>query len=326
MSLSLQERRQHRRWQTSKVIETPTHHSKFGTLAIICAVFFVIILICFLAYNYVFVSAKWQQNSEKNILIVPSNIDGFKGDILFAHISPNTNKIEVRKLNSAIQIPVIGGYGNYPLQSIFPLLFLDKKSPEFMRAAYIFGLKNAIDEVWTSRNPQVFDSQTTVTKIAELLLQYQIQSQWTLRDRINLYNFVRTLRSNQINSLNVTDFEQWQKSQDTLAFTHPTQDCEISVINMTNITGIGNRVTNVIEKSGYTVLRLTDEIPVRDHSLIIASPEAVTKQCSETLLHLQYLFPDNIPIQQDAQTMNKFRSQIVLLIGNDTAQKIQALQ
>src|SRR5579859_4708194 len=104
-----------------------------------------------------FFHLNFTQEPTQNFLFVPRLIDGYKGQILLAHLSPKEHKVDLVFFKPELKSEVIGGYGDYQLQSLWPLLNIDHKDTHFLSAAGTYFLQNVIDEVIpTQRVPQSF--------------------------------------------------------------------------------------------------------------------------------------------------------------------------
>src|SRR5579859_6829302 len=192
-----------------------------------------------------FFHLNFDQEITQNFLFVPRLMDGYKGKILFAHLSPKEHKLDLVFLNSELESEVIGGYGNYQLKSLWPLLNIDHKDSYFLSAAGTFFLQNIVDQVIPTQHvPQNFSDLQTLFR-------------QNIFKQLILYRFLSSLSPQQVSTYQVDTFTDWQKIQEKLHYPQPDTQCSIAVINTTTTTGLGNTVANIIEKSGYPVIRVT---------------------------------------------------------------------
>jgi hypothetical protein len=252
----------------------------------------------------------------QNILFVPSSVEGGKNVILLAHLSPGNSKVEMAVFPPDLPVNTLGGYGSYPLQSLFPLLALDDKSPAFMRAAYSHALQLPIDEV-ISFHPQMVPTPDTIWW---QLLTYKMAGQMNFIERLRAYRFVQNNGPSELEKLQITDEKNWQKMSSKFRLPAVNSDCGVAVLNTTNVAGTGSIVTTVLENSGVPVIRLSDTPDQLSQTKILVNQ--ALPFCQEVVTHLGNLFPFETRVELDPKTMNTYRAQIVILIGQDFAQEV----
>lgn len=265
---------------------------------------------------FLFIWGELQQTSHldlsQNILFVQPNLDGTKGDIILAHISPKDSKIEVAIFPPEMSVELLGGYGNYPLRSVYPLLKLDKKSPNFIKAAYTYSLNLPIDEV-------VLADQPSPDTMWWQLLTYKFHSQMSFTQRLSVYRFVQNIGSHQVTVHPLQNASEWQSFTRQFRFNSISPDCAVAVINTTEVAGAGSTVTRVLENSGIPVIRLSDapdQIPQTQLLVLKAEPF-----CQEVTEHLGAVFPFATHLTINAKAMSSYRANLVILIGEDFGQE-----
>jgi len=247
----------------------------------------------------------FSQEQSQNFLFVPRLIDGYKGQILFAHLSPKEHKADLVFFNPELESEVIGGYGNYQLKSLWPLLNIDHKDAYFLSTASTYFLQNLVDEIIPTQHvPQNFSN-------------LQKFFRGNIFKQPLLYRFLTSLSSQEVSTYQVNTLEDWQKIQDKLHYLQADTQCSIAVVNTTTIPGLGNNAANIIEKSGYPVIRVTT-IPQEssNSALLVANSLSV---CSEVANHLRSLVPFLITPSNQSDLMEKYRANIILILGNDLA-------
>ena len=260
----------------------------------------------------------WKNFSEKNIVVVPKSIDGFKGNIVLAHISPSSHKIETFSFPADTMIDVANGYGIYPLPSVYPMLLLDKESPEFVRSLLSLSLQVPIDEVWVSTIPSDVHTTTDFKNIAQLIVKSRIQTPLVGLDKIWFYFFVQG-NSGQLVTHQVKDMTQWVtlKNGTSLA-TLPAIDreCSVAVFNVSEEAGVGSKVGIFLESNGYTIIRVTDQPQAQETSDIITTSD---EKCVRVVSHLRHILPGNpLPILH-SNVMNDYRANVAIRIGKDVS-------
>jgi hypothetical protein len=287
--------------------------------------FLLLIVIGSIGVAFLFLRPSSSQKKVKNILIVPSTIDGFSGQIILAQHDPQAEQLKLIFFNADIPLSLIGGYGQYPLRSVYPLLHLDKRSDSYMLAAYSVGLNMVVDEVWTSANPQLFAGSDTKKILQQELLNFQINAPMSVKDRLTMYQSLSQLRADKIEKSEVNSLAEWEKQSEQFKFPNFTAECSIAVINMTGQRSLGPQVSKVLEKSGLLVIRVSD---TADPSLVHVQSSVLTNstdpRCQETADHLQKVVPIPVQIQYDKDTLKKYRANLVVILGPEVGELLQS--
>jgi hypothetical protein len=304
--------------ENARATSKPTQNSS-GLFRLFICVIFLLLIGGFLAF-FAFFRRSWDGKTDRNIVFVPEVIDGFKGKIIFTHISPQNHTIDVALLNPELSLQVLGGYGEYPLRSLYPFLKLEKKSPAFIQAAYSFGLTKIVDEVATSKEMKVFTDTKDLQFLFKELLQLHVQSGLSVTDRVWLYRFYLGLRPDQVKIYEVNSFEEWEKVSGNIRFPAEAKDCAVSVINTTATSGVGSALGRVLEKSGYVVIRVSDVDKPQDKTMILT--DDTVGSCQTVIQHLQRTLPYPAQVSINADVYQQYRSNIVILVGKDVADAI----
>lgn len=263
------------------------------------------------AYYTFFLPTVWSDSTAKNIVIVPNSIDVSTDSILYASISYKTDKVTLNSLPATDTVQVPGGYGTYPLKSVFPLLGLDHKSHQTVVATYSFLIGVPIDEVWVTGDASVLSPQQTTSQFAQAVLLNKMGTGLGLKDRFQLYQFIREQDPDVQVFASLSDWQAKQSSR----FAGQLKDCRVALVNTTSTAGLGRRVSTVLDRSGVVVVRLTDSLPQKPKSVLTIQPGQ--PDCIALADHLKQLFPDEIEILQDPNIMERARSEAEVVIGQD---------
>lgn len=261
-------------------------------------------------YSFI-LQTKWNEGTTKNIVIIPKTIDVSTDVILFTSISYKEDLMTFNSLpaNDAVQVP--GGYGEYPLKSVFPLLGLDKKSDQTVIATYSNLLGMPINEVWVTDDERIFRPESTISELAHVIVTGKLNNPLGLKERVKLYRFMNDKLPKRVD---YPSLEAWQMKQAS-RYVGALKDCRIAIVNTTPVAGLGRKVSQVLERSGMTVVRLTDASPTVDKSSLTIQTDI--QACKELADHLKQLFPDHIEVKEDAQTLSRSRSEAEVILGKD---------
>jgi hypothetical protein len=281
---------------------------------------FVLLAIPFFLSFFAFFRRTWDGKREQNIVIVPNIKDGPEAPILFLHVVPDQQEIRIVRLPANAEVKVLGGYGNYPLRSVWGLMRLEKKPERFYPAAFSYALKEAVDQVWVSDKKEIFAEGSKPNTIFDNLVFYEVHAPLTWTDRLWLANFARGLRPDQLKVTEVRDLQEWEKAQSQLQFPSQARDCSLSVVNTTQVSGVGNISATTLEKSGLSVIRVTDIDQSTDHTVLALQQEL--PECASVLEHIGHLFPFPIKTEIRTDILSQYRSNIVLFVGKDFSNEI----
>lgn len=267
--------------------------------------------VLFASYYSWFMKTVWNEGTTKNIVIIPKTIDVETDKILFASISYKEDRMSLNSLpaNDTVQVP--GGYGGYPLKSVFPLLGLDQKSDQTVVATYTHLLGIPINEVWVTDDEAIFNVGANTKDLAQTILLGKLSNPLGLKERVKLYQF---MNDKQPQRVDYNSLEDWQAKQ-AVRYVGTMKDCRIAVLNTTTVAGLGSKVAQVLERSGMTVVRLTDASPTAEKSQLTIQPGVPA--CQELAAHLRQLFPDQIEVIHDTNIMNRSRSEAEVVLGQD---------
>lgn len=273
--------------------------------------------------------ASWNQNSAKNIVIVPATIEFSTKHILFASISYAEAKASLNLIPAELPVEVPGGYGQYPLRSVYPLLGLDQQPPSTVVATYSHILGLPIDEVWVVHQPTLLDQATLaaastdgavsrqfVAQLATAIRWQQLQTPLRLKERWQLAQF---LQDRPLRVVAVTDLAQWQQQQ-AQRYLGRFKNCRVAIVNAAQVRGLGSRVSAILERTGATVVRLTDAESVVSSQITVLPAQL---ECQSLIQHLQHLFPQPVPVTTAPDLVTRSRSELEVILGTDLGQFVQ---
>ena len=271
------------------------------------------ILICLSLMGWWFFHRSWRENQINNILIVYPNLDGHVNEILFAHVSPQDSRVTVVTLPAELPVTLIGGYGKYPLRSVFPLLALDHQNDQFIRSVYSLALGTIIDQVWVVPSQQASKTMSFRERVDQALT-YQLSTPLSFQDRVWLSRFVHGLRPDQLTEVRVTDDATWRKAAENIHYPAEARDCSVAIVNTTSAAGLGSQVAGVVKQSGFAVIRLADApTPLQKSKVVLPS----STSCREVSSHLKQLFPWSVAVEFDEQIFQRERANVVVYLGTD---------
>lgn len=247
----------------------------------------------------------------KNILFISPEIDSSKSKIYLAYFFPNTNEITLSMIESA-PVSVLGGYGDYELNKVYPLLEIEKKKPDFRLSAMSWGTETIVDQI------------IEIDDEAELKTKKQLQQQlWqgAINRIVNPSQAVELLKaffftkSIPVEQLAINQEPTLVKELNVLNNVILYEDCLVAVVNTTEEVGLASKISTIIEKNGAVVIRITDQNSPYQLSTFSFDPD--NNSCQSLSERLRVLFPGQIIKQHQAQLQHEYRADLIIFIGKD---------
>jgi len=301
-----------KRSQANKIYPAWELIKKISTLLSILIILIVLILGCiWLAGSQLFTL-----DNNKYILFASSKIDSSKAKIYLAYFLPSEQKILIFPLQSQL-VGVIGGYGEYQLSAVYPLLKMEKKDNRFQSAAMSWGVGVVIDEVSELSLALDLESKNHLQKqLIKMVIDNFVHSK-SLVESLQLFFFTRSVPAEQVR------IETRPVSIDQLAtFTVSMiyEDCLVAVVNTTNKVGLAAEMSKILEKSGVVVVRVTDQSSPYQLSNISYAVDNLA--CQVLADRAVSLFPNQVVKQDSPQLRQEYRADLVILIGEDLAKRM----
>lgn len=116
----------------------------------------------------------------------------------------------------------------------------------------------------------------------------------------------------------------------SLVLSQDSQACSLGVLNATIIPGLASQTSAILEQAGFLILRISnaDRDEYVDNKL--AATQLVVKQnssdnCKEIQDRLLNWLPKSATQINDEQLLNRYRNDLILLLGEDMALELSAL-
>jgi hypothetical protein len=256
----------------------------------------------------------WQADLEQHIVIVPKNIDVSSNVILFLHYRSSTQELSLTSLPAAEEVRVAGGYGRYPLKSVYPLLMLDKKKPSLVRATYSYALRVPVDQVWVSSDPKIFTA-GSAAELSQDFLSGKIEAALSIKDRWKLSQIFRV--QGKRSKSEYATLLRWHEDKEE-HYAANFNDCRVGILNTTSVPGLGGRLEDMFKNTGAIVVRVSADTNPEKTSKVLIQPG--NPACQALLTHLPAMLPATVQVQEDPQVFTRGRSELELVVGEDLAQ------
>jgi hypothetical protein len=291
------------RRKTARSQSKPTHFLK-KIVSFFIGVITIIVILLLVGFGLLIIFKPNVSNS--NILLIPDKKSGGEGQIILAEIYENPPSVNIIGLKTDLKEKIIGGYGEYPLQSVLGILEIDKKSRGFIQAAYSHFLKKGIDEVHTYKAEAPFPQNKT--DLLKLLL-------------LDKDTFVTGLQVKDISDENITyrqfdSMEQWNEYLSGQLTRKIAEDCTVAVINSTDQPGLATDFSEILENSGVEVVRSTNNLWGEEQSILYSDQE---ETCLGVKKRVKSISPIELVENVDTEITAQYRAHVVLFIGKELA-------
>lgn len=259
-------------------------------------------------------------NSTEVIVLVPASSDESTNQIILAQFDPQAGKITAGMIQPESATRVIGGYGEYPIRALYPLLAMENKSEQYQRAAHSWALSVLVDQV-VPTSESLSTQPLLLKKYLVAELKQQLRHSWhrpaRFQEWLALYFFVKD-----------TPAEKFHWSTQKLVvgelgktFTSSRHSsCPMAIVNTTPTSGIASRLTQLVEARGSSVVRVTDTGEKHEKSSIVINQE--NPECGIVAKQLLSAFPAKIEIIPNEALLAEHRAEAVVLLGLDVAEEI----
>ncbi|MDO5561643.1 MAG: hypothetical protein Q4G02_02620 [bacterium] len=214
---------------------------------VLCYLMIVLCLKFFLPQFFAF-------SAERNILLIGGAPEEKAKNIYILRLSPANETVKVFTLDSQTLVPVSGGYGDYPLGFVAPLLQLEASNTQELVAVYNFALKQAIDEVYFLPSLHEPLDETAVVRDFWSLIKRELSLTTNVRRQLwEIFFYLQRETSFTKGKLAIAG--DAGVTAQFLAKEKITQ-CPAVLINTTNINGLAAKASQMAEMNGVVVVNL----------------------------------------------------------------------
>ncbi len=301
----------------SEKIKRTSDEKRYAIALFFKRVFFVFLsAIALIATLYLFVlpSILIGELEPKNILIVSNKLDVVSKNIYFAHISEKESKHTLVSIPAHQTVVVPGGYGEYPLQSVYQLLLIDKKDSQFIISVFSELLGIPIDEVITIDEPlgEITESQLPGFFMRNVVNNIRVLNIDKLKSRLKLHYLSKNFSLTSLEKLE--DFQQTSKQLATISG-DLYQYCSVAVVNATGENGVAKQTGNIIESGGALVVRYDDLPSQQEKTKIYFGLDPI--DCSQLARSISGIFrykPEILPLEE-LENAQQYRAKVIVVIG-----------
>lgn len=273
-------------------------------------VLFLFSITFFMIYRSI-LSIALDERSTQTIVLVPDDLDDSDTQVVFAFLAEEQRDSFIAILPVSTEVAVPGGYGNYRLSAVYPLLELEKKDAQFMRASFSRGLGRTVDTVY-GVSELVDEDELESGELFSLILKTALKEKRVPTELIRLWHFVKNdIPVVKLNALSELSGLVAEKKAAVIA---EAQECPIGVLNASLQSGTASLLSTLFEQSGLITIR-TSSYPELEPTTKIYISENNT--CAPVLETVKKAFVQLPQIEVNQAMVTQYRAPIVIIIGED---------
>ncbi|MFH2022590.1 MAG: LytR C-terminal domain-containing protein [Patescibacteria group bacterium] len=264
-----------------------------------------------------------QNKSQVSTLVFPLITNQSQANLLIVQAGHNLESTRVWVIDGALDVKVPGGYGQYQLGAVWPLLELDAKDEAYQRAVLSFVLRQPIAQVLPIKTQGDLIGWPLLLEVLKVGLtdpSYSSYERWLL---LKTSLILRANLPTQITKINHLDELMTTVRSDPPAFANWADECGIAVMNATELGGLANQYGQILESNGAYVVRVDDAGQTLEKSFVILDTRHFDT-CLPVSHLLSQLLPMKIDITRASDVYQTYRTPVVVLLGQDVEKFLEA--
>ncbi|HEX9817313.1 MAG TPA: LytR C-terminal domain-containing protein [Patescibacteria group bacterium] len=224
--------------------------------------------------------------------------------------------IDVYPIPSDLLIEVLGGYGNYRFQAVYPLLVLEGKDEAFIRSTLSLSTGVLLDELWPVNVKQLrLESPNQFTSFLVQNFWHNQHISWFTKLAVlalALAQQTELIVQPSLSALPISTWRQANLADDGLS-------CTVALVNTTSLNGLAGRIDNLLKSQNFRVVRTTSDDTLVARTVVISGTD-FSDTCQQVLTKITHLVPGGVERQSDDQQTQLYRADLVVKLGEDLVQ------
>ncbi|PIY80215.1 MAG: hypothetical protein COY80_03925 [Candidatus Pacebacteria bacterium CG_4_10_14_0_8_um_filter_42_14] len=260
--------------------------------------------------------SKLLSGTDELYILTSEEIPENTSTLYIAYTGSNQLQPQLFAIDGSEQVKVSGGYGQYKLASVVPLLQMEGKSEQETAAALARALGLPVSRIITLKEqiPQPATKSELVSVLYKSLFK-QLTHFAIPREELLFLEAVR-----QAPILEVLPLNESQKAisrlLDLTAQVQQFSLCSVAIVNTTGEPGQARQLANMLERRGGRVVRITDTQVQSEQTILHYHAEA--SSCQSIISVVKTWFSKPLEISENSLETEKYRSQLVIFIGMDS--------
>ena len=269
----------------------------------------------------------WTSQEKFNLLILaPQQANALESDMYMLSLTTQDANNFVAKVPANLPLSAWKQYGKFRSSAV-PRLYEMNQLPRTYLTSQLAWQTGFIEQAVVELSEPLTDSLEDKSSLLTFFgpsTWWERRSQLSLRTQYKIWRSLQSKRDNQI--VNVSNdiakyLEHFPNSYiSDLKFLSQTvsvqQGTSVAIVNMTEVNGVGNFIAEILTLLGFRVVHVSSEsFEDTQHSRIIVANEQ--EAASPELLHISAFFPEAPLIVVDSQIASKYRTNYVMVLGED---------
>lgn len=252
------------------------------------------------------------RRSDATVALITEKVE--QSGAYVGRFSFENRRIQLFPVPSDLPVEVMGGYGTYRFQAMYPLLVLEEKEPSYRRSTMSLSVGTLLDEIWT-----VSVSELSVQSRGGLL-RALTQSFWQndhipLGERLAFLALAADRRTEVVVRSPVRELPAPELA-DMSGGAHSL--CTVALINTTQLSGLAGRIAHLLESEGFRVVRTVSDSTQKEVTTVVTGDE-LSPDCRNVQGKLELLVPGKTEHQHDQAETLRNRADLVVQLGTDLA-------
>jgi len=225
-------------------------------------------------------------------------------------------QIEIYPIDTETPTEVMGGYGTYRFQAVYPLLELEGKELSYIRSTMSLSMGILLDELWKADVAQLdLGGQPQLKNF--LLTHFWHNWQIPLGRKFSWLGLLMDQRTTVVVHQSVASLPASAFLTGNFIQTEPL--CTVALVNTTTMNGLAGRIAQLLESHNFRVVRTVSDDTVAERTTAVTADE-VSADCELVLDKVTSLVPG--PVEREANELETVRNRadLVVKLGTDLVQ------
>jgi hypothetical protein len=264
-------------------------------------------------------SLRWadffSQSGQQTVLFTTKQVDQVGSYLVTFYF--NELRTEIFPIKPEVSTEVIGGYGTYRFQAVYPLLVLEGKDLSYIRSTMSLSMGVLLDELWTANQADL--DLASAGQLQRFLMTHFWQNwQIPLVQKASWLALLLDQRTEvtvrqPVTALPANEFLDRE-------FTQSEPLCTVALVNTTSMNGLAGRIADLLEGHNFRVVRTISDNDTVERSKVLTDEE-LSADCQLVLDRVERLVPGEIEREKNHQEIVRNRADLVVKLGTDLSQQ-----
>jgi hypothetical protein len=287
-------------------------HGKLGWLWRIFS-FLAITIVIIVVVAYIGLQKILSQADEleaQTVILAPRALEGAPPEVWVINLEKSNAESSIISIDSDAEANLPGGYGKYRVGALYPLMQIEGKDEQYIRASYSRSIGMVVDAVIPINS---FDAKSSVMRRLVFASAWKLLWQPDKEALSVLKTWVFLLEDKLPTKVQSIAELQTQLARQT---THHqvVQECPVGILNGSETAGAAGALSKMLEASKVVTIRVgtfPEAIPV---TKIYHDGR---KECRAVLEKVSTLLLQKPAIEENKEMTTQYRSSIVLVLGDN---------